>query len=635
MSTATKHISTSADNEGDLGANWSSEDLRRDFANFIRSEDVDSTSFELLEARFSSEYTQYSNKPDKVKRMLKDAIDQANIQKLKRLQSEYKSKVNELASFTVFNARDKSDFLTGLEVDTSNSRVVQEKIKNLKTSINKYLPITEAGLKQKDSYFWSTLARLENSQIISRASAQRWKSRYLDSSTQWYVKHGFLSSDFPKYVATWEKIHADKQDILRRVEKSGFSPKDHDDIAYLLSDKYLNGDYKQRASDVKSAEAALTALQSQNAKQYTTASKLLSDAIQSKVLAKHKKGRWLKEVFNDKTNFAEREAFLSSRLPQIIATWAKVKREFDGLTKQAATVPLGTFAVANPDTFLAWHYDARVAYNAELKARIAKPIPDKFDFAIIQKELDKSDFKSALHYIALVHLSTLTAEDTKRLQTMKQFAQTQLQTALHEEADLGLNDEAETNEADSLVDALETARKISPALHALYIAALKQGYGMLTTVSTIAYNGLHLEHKKKVAKQHIKEEQMYQQEAQPIVNQRSVIQRQLLQNLPTENQTHEPIELEDMIEITNEPSVRKPQAQTSEQPKLDVMRISSSGSGVGTIISRCASHQNNGAFLQESMLIIDGVPSTVMRYALQHVHPKITAGARHFYTLSA
>ena len=366
----------------------------------------------------------------------------------------------------------------------------ETKMRWLQENVSMYIPQVISEAMKLGGEFNSKIDDAKSKKWIGGQSAERWKKRLSDENVLWMYKKQFLTKKFPKYIKNWEKLHEAKLKAEEKVKKLKIDPNSIPEVAALYDKSFINEHFSARTAILNNALAALAAHEKGKTDLFKHAQKVLESAVKRGVLAPHKVSVWMRRIFESNADNDLIMDFLygegDKQLPGLIDKWGSVRKRFDSIESEREDMLVPGFHFVSADTFLNWHYSARMAYVNEAERRLKEPSVGRGIILDIKRELDMKDWGHAQYLIDRALAFPLTMDEREEVKSMQNY----LTTQEHEswEDTLTNKDENENDPHADMFKALAELQHISPTVYHLYVRTATKGLGAFSALASLMYN---------------------------------------------------------------------------------------------------------------------------------------------------
>jgi hypothetical protein len=401
-----------------------------------------------------------------------------------------------VAGSKILTEKDVSSFQNSLrdsELEQFGHRTHEEKLNWLRKSSSQMFPNVIAQAREMESRFFSAVSSLEGDGL-DRGSADRWRDFMRKGDKLWFSKQSFLKNKFfADLYPRWKSLLRQERTLQNKIS----SVKGADKIAEVAKFKgssYTGASLATRESILHSAFAALAAQEKGRSPLYGEArARLLAVSTgANRVLSPTKVNLWLRRIFESNADEQLIRDFIDGdghgQLGWLINQWTEARAGFDGVEKKRQNGKISpTFHFVTLDTFLDWHYDARMAYVKEADNRDVENASEAATPGIlldIRREMDMRDWRSAQALIDKAKTLQLSEENRRQVASMQQY----LNTQRVETPKTTQDEEHDESPQQDMHKALAELKQIDGGLYDMYVRAMARGPGALSALGALMYN---------------------------------------------------------------------------------------------------------------------------------------------------
>ena len=553
-----------------------------------------------LQSHTSSDETAASNDDNAGQ---KDIRDNLRSEALRRIQSA----VGSSAALTKADIKGYAAVLSESGLEQGGALSHETKMRWLQENISMYIPQVISEAVKLGSEFDSMIDDAKNKKWIGEQSAGKWKKRLKDENILWMYKKQFLTKKFPKYLKNWEKLHEKRLKAEEKVKKLKVDPNKIPEVAALYSSSFINEHFSARTTMVNNALAALAAHEKGKYDLFKQGQVVLENAVKRGVLAPHKVSVWMRRIFESNADNDLILDFLygkgDKQLPGLISKWGNVRKRFDSIESDREDMLVPGFHFVSADTFLNWHYSARMAYVNEAEQRLKAPSVGRGIILDIRRELDMKDWGSAQYLIDRALAFPITTSEQKEVKSMQQYLTTQRNESMSD------SDETPEDPNEDMFKAFAELQHIDPAVYNLYVRTASKGIGAFSTLAALMYNRCWC-HKNAV----IDEDDEAELLEKAMDETKEVVKHG--HGIGYEN---------NYVPGYDKDAIRN---QNKGEWSPQVLHISNDPNSQNALASKCETQQNNHSFKYWTTLIPEGLSYAQHQYIVYNLNHRIKRGLR-------
>jgi hypothetical protein len=528
-----------------------------------------------------------------------------------------------VSSSRLMSERDVGTFQDSLresELEQHGHTTHEQKLRWLQRSSSEMIPRVISEQRQLESQFFSAVGTLEGAGM-DRDSADRWRE-YMKGDKLWINKQSFLKNKFfSDLYPRWKNLLSEEKALTSKLR----SVKGADKIAEVI--KFKSSEYKRaslstRESMMHSTYAAIAAQETGRSPLYAEAKEKLNAAAsgENRVLSPTKINLWLRRIFEGNADEKLIREFVHGsahdQLGGLIGNWTWVRGKFDdveGKRQKNKQIAPG-FHFVTLDTFLNWHYDARVAYVKEADGRLnAAPEGGGHGLLLdIRRELDMRDWRSAEALILEAKKTNLSEDERRQITSMQEYLKTQ-----RAESPKTKEEEVHDNNPQSdMYMALAELKHLDGSMYDLYVRAMARGEGALRALCGIMYNRCW------VRGRHIMDDS----------DEATLRERAKEETKEVVEQGHTKKYENNYIPGYGQDAIRD---QDQHEWSPQVLHIGSDPAAHEALVAKCDAQKNNYSFKYWSTLIPEDVGYSQHQYIVFNLQWRLKSGMRSMNKTSA
>jgi hypothetical protein len=281
--------------------------------------------------------------------------------------------------------------------------------------------------------FTQPLKRALDQRIISKASYDRWMTRYF-SESEFKAREYWVQQQFPAYIDRWQRAASERKELLKNPQLKLLA--DNRDVRMLQDESmFLNMHYDRRVDLMAKVRAALAVNGKDKGaevfkKLHAKAQGILRGAVQEGILSGNKIGSWMERIFKSSATPEMIDRFLSpgnsTSIYALMTKWRAVRRRYDAVHQKGAPLknPAVGMYIIPAERFLMMHYTQRLRWVEEAEQRITDATnidKERPVFIRIRHALDVKDWEDAERYINQAAMEDLNDSDRSRLDSMRRY----------------------------------------------------------------------------------------------------------------------------------------------------------------------------------------------------------------------
>jgi hypothetical protein len=332
--------------------------------------------------------------------------------------------------------------------------------------------------------FEAELDKAVSNGLISASSRKKWIARFKDPTVNLTAKTYFVTSQFPSYVSAWQKVHKERDTVLKDPLMAEVTDKQFKNIStFKDNSKFRALHFDTKEGMVAEARAAIKAHKEGKLLLHKETTNVLKAAVTAGYISSNKVGPWTEHVLKGERTLHELKNFIKG--------WAKARYRYDQVEQKMLKerVPQGLQRLSE-EKFVNLSFEQRISYVEEAERRLHIQMGDPKDTPIqdakgkVRHALDLENWEEAQHHLAKAWPLATSAEDIAELQSMEKHLR-----AFGNKSDIEMaNDNAE-EEIHWAREEIDSVMSLLPqSYQKLYSKALGHGAACLQCVTTCVYN---------------------------------------------------------------------------------------------------------------------------------------------------
>lgn len=546
-------------------------------------------SISQLEAGFLNRYPEFSalctKKPTLLQKLMLSAIEAVQQKEIRMLQAKYYAALRQIAQEDIFTNSDVRDFEGAVDdsvvYNTAWYNDHAARVNYLQTSINEYLPGNRSKLKYYDNTCSAKLTMAKKGNWISEKTLSHWHTYIYGQQHAWYKKIEIIKTEFLPETHSWERIGTMRNNVLQDWEKSPIVAKQQAAYKAVQNKNFLEQSEDTQEKLIASAVATLKALETNTPDALKAAESIINTLIENKIISKTVGSTALKKIFYqdasakkiNETVFGSKEDSLQSLRKQ----WQLARTQFDALEAKRAKQATSNFKFVSLDTFINWNTNVKKSYLRAAITSVEVPTTQP-QLMLAERQLSVHHWSAALRILSGIKSTSLSESDKARVQSMQQYAQSQLGMEINATSDQAKHTKNNTEEFE-FAHVCEVVRQVSQPLADLYENAARKNSILLQTVMSLIVNGLHASPKSIHA-------------------------------------------ISEDVAISALEVLDDNQTNTSTNAD-EYFILGADGSGIGAILSSCSSNINNAQFQNGAAIFVKGTDKATVRGVAERYHSRL------------
>ena len=204
----------------------------------------------------------------------------------------------------------------------------EQKKRWLEDNMRSYVPHFLSEARHMTDEFMGEISKAKKQKWISSSSAERWRDRLFQRSTNWAETKSFLIQFKKGYMENWKKLSEKRKTIEGKKKELKVTAKEVPELKLLEKSGFDELHFFEKMRIASEALVALNMYKETSEhkkKLYEQAKKMMNGAIKSRFIRQDRAMKWIEDLFSSKLPAEKIEQNINGKLTNYIGEWTKVK----------------------------------------------------------------------------------------------------------------------------------------------------------------------------------------------------------------------------------------------------------------------------------------------------------------------